>query len=79
VSELNLPQRGTEWVLGYRRDLPEEEVPVYYVDVEIAGTLLRKIRAIGAVRYDVLVGRAALNKLRVTLNGKNLTFEVSDP
>lgn len=79
VDELDLPQRGTERVLGYRRDLPPEETPAYYLDVEIAGFYLNRIRAIEASRHDVLIGRNALNKLKVLLDGKNLSFGISDP
>jgi predicted aspartyl protease len=79
VSELDLPQRGTELVYGYRRDFPPNEVPVYYVDLEIAGFTLKGLRAIEALRRDVLVGRVALNKLKIILDGKKLAFEISDP
>jgi predicted aspartyl protease len=79
VRELELPQRGTEWVYGYRRDFPPSEVPVYYVDLEVAGFTLQRLRAIEALRRDVLIGRVALNRLRVVLDGKRLAFEISDP
>jgi hypothetical protein len=79
VSELELPQRGTELVYGYRKDFPPNEVPVYYVDLEIAGFTLKGLRAIEAPRRDVLIGRVALNRLKVILDGKKLTFEISDP
>ena len=42
VDELELKHRGIELVSGYRGDLPVEEVPAYYVDVEIAGFLLEE-------------------------------------
>ena len=79
VDELELKQRGIELVSGYRRNLPPEETPAYYVDVEIADFLFRRVRAIESFRPDALIGRNVLNKLRVVLDGKNLTFEVSEP
>lgn len=79
VDELELEQRGIELVSGYRRNLPAEEIPAYYIDVEIAGFPFRRVRAIESLRRDTLIGRNVLNKLRVILDGKNLTFEVSDP
>lgn len=79
IEKLKLEQRGIEWVSAYDRDLPPREVPAYYVDIEIANFTFRNMRGIVALRDDVLIGRNVMNKLRITLDGKKLLFEISDP
>jgi hypothetical protein len=66
-------------VYGYRRDFPPSEAPVYYVDLEIAGFTLKRLRAIEALRRDALIGRVALNRLRGCIGWRRLAFETSGP
>ena len=79
VYELKLQPRGSVRIRGYRHDEPLRRLPLYYVDVELAGYRFRSIKAISTYRPDILIGRNVLNETKLVLNGKNLRFEVSEP
>lgn len=51
----------------------------YFVDLEIAGHKLESIEVVAAPRNNILLGRDVLNHFSITLNGKDLTFEMRDP
>ncbi len=51
----------------------------YFVDLEIAGYKLESIEVVAAPRGNILLGRDVLNHFLITLNGKDLTFEMRDP
>jgi predicted aspartyl protease len=51
----------------------------YFVDLEIAGRKLESIEVVAAPRNNILLGRDILNHFSITLNGKDLTFEMRDP
>ena len=57
----------------------ETERTAYFVDLEIAGHKLESIEVVAAPRGNVLLGRDVLNHFLITLNGKDLTFEMRDP
>lgn len=57
----------------------ETERTAYFVDLEIAGHKLESVEAVAAPRDNVLLGRDVLNHFLITLNGKDLTFEMRDP
>ena len=50
--------------------------PVYYVRFSLEGHELPAVRCIAADRRNVLVGRNVLNRFVITLDGRNLRFEV---
>jgi len=53
--------------------------PLYYVNLKVAGHSLSSVRVSSSKRSDVLLGRDVLNHFVLTLNGKDLTFQLEDP
>jgi len=53
--------------------------PVYYVDMLVEGVHLSGVRCVASRRNSVLLGRNVLNCFLITLNGKELTFDLQDP
>jgi hypothetical protein len=51
---------------------------VYYIRLIVEGFDLASVRCIAIDRNDVLLGRNVLNRFIITLDGKNLTFEIRD-
>jgi len=79
VDELTLQPRGTAVTRSFRHDEPERIHLCFYVNVELAGYSFSYVKVIESVRPDILLGRNILNKVRLVLDGKNLSFKVSDP
>jgi predicted aspartyl protease len=57
----------------------ETKRTAYFVDLEIAGHKLESIEVVAAPRDNILLGRDVLNHFFITLNGKDLAFEMRDP
>lgn len=57
----------------------ETKRTAYFVDLEIAGHKLGSIEVVAAPRDNILLGRDVLNHFFITLNGKDLAFEMRDP
>ncbi len=74
VQQLALSARADVWTRGY--DGTFSHRPVYYVRFRVAGHELPAIRCIAANRHDVLVGRNVLNQFILTLDGRQLRFEL---
>jgi predicted aspartyl protease len=74
VSKLDLSANAYLWARGY--DGTFSHRPVYYVRFSIEGNELLAVRCIAADRQNVLVGRNVLNRFFVTLDGKNLRFDL---
>ncbi|MBI4641764.1 MAG: retroviral-like aspartic protease family protein [Candidatus Tectomicrobia bacterium] len=74
---LGLTPKGRIWTRGY--DGTYSRRPLYYVRLMVEGFDLLAVRCIAADRTDVLLGRNVLNRFIITLDGKNLTFELKDP
>lgn len=53
--------------------------PLYYVNLQVAGYSLSSVRVSSSKRPEILLGRDVLNHFILTLNGKDLTFELRDP
>jgi len=51
----------------------------YFVNIWFNGFGCRIVEVIGARRRDALLGRDILNKIKLVLDGKNLSFELLDP
>jgi hypothetical protein len=49
---------------------------VYYVRMRIEGFDIAAVRCIATARINVLLGRNVLNRFMITLDGKNLFFEL---
>jgi len=77
VSALHLEQMGDVLCQGY--DGIETPRPLYYVALEVAGYHIPMVEVTVSPRRDVLLGRDVLNHFILTLNGKDLTFELQDP
>jgi len=77
ADALNLEIMGKILAQGF--DKSPDWYRVYYVALEVAGVHLPMVEAIATARKDVLLGRDVLNRFIITLNGKDLTFEMKDP
>jgi predicted aspartyl protease len=74
VSKLGLSLNAYLWARSY--DGTFSHRPVYYVRLSIEGNELLAVRCIAADRQNVLVGRNVLNRFLITLDGKNLRFNL---
>jgi hypothetical protein len=54
-------------------------VPLCVVTLEIAGEVLPPMSVVVMPRSLAILGRDVLNHFTLTLNGKDLTFELQDP
>jgi predicted aspartyl protease len=77
VPALHLEQMGDVLCQGY--DGVETPRPLYYVAIEVTGYHIPMVEVTASPRQDVLLGRDVLNHFILTLNGKDLTFELQDP
>lgn len=77
VGQLGISPKGRIWTRGY--DGTYSQRPLYYIRLTVEGFDLAAMRCIAADRSDVLLGRNVLNRFIITLDGKNLTFELKDP
>ena len=77
VVPLGISPKGRVWTRGY--DGTYTQRPVYYIRLTLEGFVLATVRCIAANRPDVLLGRNVLNRLLNILDGKNLTFELTNP
>ncbi len=74
VPQLGLKPNGHIWAHGY--DGTFSQRPVYYVRFTLLGYDLPVVRRIAADRRNVLVGRNVLNRFVITLDGRNLQFDL---
>jgi len=51
----------------------------YFIDLAFQNYKFPMLEVISARRHDALLGRDVLNKLKAHLDGKSLTFDLSDP
>ena len=77
VVPLGISPKGRVWTRGY--DGTYTQRPVYYVRLTLEGFALVTVRCIATNRSDILLGRNVLNRFLIVLDGKNLTFELTDP
>lgn len=76
IAQLRLTPKGRIWTRGY--DGAYSQRPVFYVRMQIEGFVVASVRCIAIERKNVLLGRNVLNRFLITLDGKNLTFELQD-
>lgn len=74
VGALGLSPRARAWVRSY--DGTYSQRPVYYTRLSIEGFELPGVRCIATDRRDVLVGRNVLNRFVITLDGRQLRFDL---
>ena len=77
VTQLGLTPRGHAWTRGF--DGTYSRRLVFYVWLRVEGFDLPSVRCVAADRSIMLIGRNVLNRFILTLNGKNLTFDLQDP
>lgn len=77
ISELNLSPKGRTWTRSY--DGTYSHRLVYYVKMKIENINLPILRCVTSDRENILLGRNVLNRFFITLDGKNLHFEIKDP
>jgi predicted aspartyl protease len=77
VDELQLIPRRVLVTQGY--DGAQNQWATYVVDLEVEGHLIDYVEVIALPRQDAILGRDVLNHFIVTLNGKELAFDVTDP
>ena len=75
VVALELVSHGEVWARSY--DGSYSQQPLYYVALMVAGFSVPPVRCLAARRETALIGRNVLNRFVITLDGKNLTFEMS--
>lgn len=74
VLQLGLAARRQVWARSY--DGQYTQRAVYYVSLVLEGHELPLVRCVATERDTVLVGRNVLNQFLITLDGKNLRFEL---
>lgn len=74
ILELGLASHRKIWARGY--DGTWSERAVYYASFTIEGHELPMLRCMATDRETVLVGRNILNHFLITLDGKNLRFDL---
>ncbi|MFQ5857943.1 MAG: retroviral-like aspartic protease family protein [Anaerolineae bacterium] len=77
VANLALEPMGDILASGY--DRRATLLPTYSVTFEVEGYTFRDVEVTASPRNDVLLGRDVLNHFILTLDGKNLTFDLKDP
>lgn len=77
VRRLSLMPASVVWVQGY--DGRPRGVYMYYVEIKLQNFEFPLVKVIASNRRDALIGRDILNKLKIELDGKTLSFELLDP
>lgn len=76
LDSLALPHAGDLLVAGYDGKLAR--VPMYYLNLTIAGHVLDQIRVVAISGEQALLGRDVLNRFYTHLNGPDLTFDLTN-
>ena len=74
VAQLQLSPNGHVWTRSY--DGAYSRRAVYYVGMTVEAFTSPTVRCIAADRRDAVLGRNVLNRFIITLDGKNLTFDL---
>jgi len=77
VTDLALEPMGDVLVSGYDRKVAL--LPTYSITFEVASYTVEDVEVTVSPRVDVLLGRDVLNHFILTLDGKDLTFDLQDP
>ena len=87
-SDISVLPESTARAIGLQRDGELEvegydglvaRMPLYVVTLEVAGEMLPPMSVVVMPRSLAILGRDILNHFILTLNGKDLTFELKDP
>jgi hypothetical protein len=77
VTDLMLEPTGDVLASGYDRRVAL--LPTYNVTFEVEGYAIQDIEVAASPRRDVLLRRDVLNHFILSLDGKDLTFDLRDP
>jgi hypothetical protein len=77
ADELHLMPRRVMIAQGY--DGTQNRWATYMVDLEVEGYPVDDVEVIALPCQDAILGRDVLNRFIITLNGKELVFDVTDP
>ncbi|MFQ5488385.1 MAG: retroviral-like aspartic protease family protein [Gammaproteobacteria bacterium] len=77
VDELALEPMGDVLASGYDRQVTL--LPTYSVAFDVEDYTFQDVEVTVSPRQDVLLGRDILNHFILTLNGKDLAFDLTDP
>ena len=87
-SDISVLPESTAHAIGLQRDGELEvegydglvaRMPLCVVTLEVAGEILTPMSIMVMPRSLAILGRDVLNHFILTLNGKDLTFELQDP
>ena len=87
-SDISVLPESSAQAIGLQRDGELEaegydglvaRVPLSVVTLEVAGEMLPPMSVVVMPRSLAILGRDVLNHFILTLNGKDLTFELQDP
>jgi predicted aspartyl protease len=77
IEALKLVPAGETDAGGYKG--PKQRHRTYFVDIEFKSYSFPYTEVIAVERANVLLGRDVLNQLKLLLDGKSLSFDISDP
>jgi hypothetical protein len=77
ILDLALEPMGDVLASGY--DNQVALLPTYSVTFGVTSYTVQDVEVTASLRKDVLLGRDVLNHFILTLNGKDLTFDLQDP
>jgi len=77
INEFRLMPAGRISVFSFNGR--EEWRYTYFVDLSFHNSKFPMVEVIGARRHDALLGRDVLNLMKITLDGKDLSFDLLDP
>jgi hypothetical protein len=72
IEDLSLKRASYANVRGSLNE--RTQLPTYFVNFEFCGFSYSYVEAVAADRYDVLLGRDILNRMRLIANGPQLKF-----
>lgn len=76
---MDLALEPTGDILASGCDCKVALLPTYTVTFEVENYTLQDVEVTVSPREDVLLGRDLLNHFILTLNGKDLSFDLKDP
>lgn len=79
VEDLRLSSFGERvhaWT--YHKDQPPRHLDVYFVDLELADGLTLSTAAITSTRHNILIGRSALQRIRLTIDWPANTWSLEN-
>lgn len=79
IKRLKLFPAGEIEAEGYKEEEEVQKHKTYFVDVEFKGYSFTYTEVIAVKRKNVLLGRDILNQTILVLDGKKLSFDITDP